>query len=79
MTGGSSLSGFSVFEDDEPQALFRKKYFWSRKLFPELDVIRPFGCEFCESKSKRQEHLKRHVKSLHIGENLVGAKYVANF
>ncbi|CCD23228.1 Com2p NDAI_0B01930 [Naumovozyma dairenensis CBS 421] len=31
------------------------------------DASKQFGCEYCERRFKRQEHLKRHVRSLHIG------------
>lgn len=32
------------------------------------DLSKQFGCEFCDRRFKRQEHLKRHVRSLHMGE-----------
>ncbi|KAL3239926.1 Com2p RNJ42_04969 [Nakaseomyces bracarensis] len=32
------------------------------------DFSKQFGCEFCDRRFKRQEHLKRHVRSLHMGE-----------
>ncbi|AET41673.1 Com2p Ecym_8403 [Eremothecium cymbalariae DBVPG len=43
-----------------------------RKPSPALDATKPFGCEFCERRFKRQEHLKRHVRSLHMGEKPYG-------
>lgn len=32
------------------------------------DATKQFGCEFCDRRFKRQEHLKRHVRSLHMCE-----------
>ncbi|KAI8394450.1 Zinc finger C2H2 type domain signature [Nakaseomyces glabratus] len=32
------------------------------------DLSKQFGCEFCDRRFKRQEHLKRHIRSLHMGE-----------
>ncbi|CAI4060476.1 Com2p SKDI_05G1960 [Saccharomyces kudriavzevii IFO 1802] len=32
------------------------------------DASKQFGCEFCDRRFKRQEHLKRHVRSLHMCE-----------
>ncbi|CCC68544.1 hypothetical protein NCAS_0B04600 [Naumovozyma castellii] len=32
------------------------------------DATKQFACDYCERRFKRQEHLKRHVRSLHIGE-----------
>lgn len=39
-----------------------------RKPSPIPDASKQFGCEFCDRRFKRQEHLKRHVRSLHMGE-----------
>ncbi|AMD21029.1 HEL252Wp [Eremothecium sinecaudum] len=39
-----------------------------RKASPALNATKPFGCEYCDRRFKRQEHLKRHVRSLHMGE-----------
>ncbi|CDO93313.1 unnamed protein product [Kluyveromyces dobzhanskii CBS 2104] len=43
-----------------------------RKPSPILDASKPFGCEFCDRRFKRQEHLKRHIRSLHICEKPYG-------
>ncbi|AGO11208.1 AaceriACL057Wp [[Ashbya] aceris (nom. inval.)] len=43
-----------------------------RKPSPALDATKPFGCEYCERRFKRQEHLKRHIRSLHMGEKPYG-------
>lgn len=43
-----------------------------RKPSPILDASKPFGCNYCERRFKRQEHLKRHVRSLHMGEKPYG-------
>lgn len=32
------------------------------------DASKHFACQFCTRRFKRQEHLKRHVRSLHMGE-----------
>lgn len=32
------------------------------------DASKQFACEYCSRRFKRQEHLKRHVRSLHIAE-----------
>ncbi|CCE62746.1 hypothetical protein TPHA_0D01050 [Tetrapisispora phaffii CBS 4417] len=37
-----------------------------RKPSPILDSSKQFGCDYCERRFKRQEHLKRHVRSLHM-------------
>lgn len=39
-----------------------------RKPSPIPDASKQFGCEFCDRRFKRQEHLKRHVRSLHMCE-----------
>lgn len=39
-----------------------------RKPSPILDASKQFACDFCDRRFKRQEHLKRHVRSLHMGE-----------
>ncbi|EDO18136.1 hypothetical protein Kpol_1031p42 [Vanderwaltozyma polyspora DSM 70294] len=39
-----------------------------RKPSPILDPLKLFACEHCDRRFKRQEHLKRHVRSLHMGE-----------
>ena len=39
-----------------------------RKPSPLLDASKQFGCDYCERRFKRQEHLKRHVRSLHMCE-----------
>ena len=43
-----------------------------RKPSPILDASKPFGCEYCDRRFKRQEHLKRHIRSLHICEKPYG-------
>ncbi|SCV04148.1 LAME_0H16138g1_1 [Lachancea meyersii CBS 8951] len=43
-----------------------------RKPSPILDSSKHFACEFCDRRFKRQEHLKRHVRSLHMGEKPFG-------
>ena len=37
-----------------------------------LDASKQFACDYCERRFKRQEHLKRHVRSLHMGEKPFG-------
>lgn len=32
------------------------------------DGTKQYGCQYCQRRFKRQEHLKRHVRSLHMGE-----------
>lgn len=39
-----------------------------RKPSPIPDASKQYGCEYCDRRFKRQEHLKRHVRSLHMGE-----------
>ncbi|QLQ79619.1 hypothetical protein HG537_0C02660 [Torulaspora globosa] len=39
-----------------------------RKPSPIPDASKQFGCEYCDRRFKRQEHLKRHIRSLHMGE-----------
>lgn len=39
-----------------------------RKPSPIPDASKQFACEFCDRRFKRQEHLKRHVRSLHMCE-----------
>lgn len=39
-----------------------------RKPSPIPDASKQFGCEYCDRRFKRQEHLKRHVRSLHMCE-----------
>ncbi|KAL3234990.1 Uncharacterized protein RNJ44_02778 [Nakaseomyces bracarensis] len=39
-----------------------------RKPSLHYDDAKVFKCEMCERRFKRQEHLKRHVSSLHMGE-----------
>ncbi|CCK71186.1 C2H2-type zinc finger protein KNAG_0G01280 [Huiozyma naganishii CBS 8797] len=36
------------------------------------DPSKQFGCKYCPRKFKRQEHLKRHILSLHVGEKRFG-------
>ncbi|GAV56268.1 hypothetical protein ZYGR_0BB00450 [Zygosaccharomyces rouxii] len=43
-----------------------------RKPSPILDATKHFGCEYCDRRFKRQEHLKRHVRSLHMCEKPFG-------
>lgn len=43
-----------------------------RKPSPILDPSKQFGCEFCDRRFKRQEHLKRHIRSLHMCEKPYG-------
>lgn len=43
-----------------------------RKPSPILDASKQFACEFCDRRFRRQEHLKRHVRSLHMGEKPYG-------
>ncbi|SCU93558.1 LADA_0G03752g1_1 [Lachancea dasiensis] len=43
-----------------------------RKPSPILDASKHFACEFCDRRFKRQEHLKRHIRSLHMGEKPFG-------
>ncbi|QLL32744.1 hypothetical protein HG536_0D02660 [Torulaspora globosa] len=39
-----------------------------RKPSPIPDASKQYGCEYCDRRFKRQEHLKRHIRSLHMGE-----------
>lgn len=43
-----------------------------RKPSPMLDATKHFGCEYCDRRFKRQEHLKRHIRSLHMCEKPFG-------
>ncbi|QLG74305.1 hypothetical protein HG535_0G01890 [Zygotorulaspora mrakii] len=39
-----------------------------RKQSPIPDASKHFACEYCDRRFKRQEHLKRHIRSLHMCE-----------
>lgn len=43
-----------------------------RKPSPIPDASKHFGCDYCDRRFKRQEHLKRHVRSLHMCEKPFG-------
>lgn len=60
-----------------PPPLVRKRFgsmpkTRGRKPSPILDATKHFGCEYCDRRFKRQEHLKRHVRSLHMCEKPFG-------
>ncbi|SCV16282.1 uncharacterized protein CGFF_05615 [Nakaseomyces glabratus] len=39
------------------------------------DLSKQFGCEFCDRRFKRQEHLKRHIRSLHMAKSHMSVTY----
>lgn len=60
-----------------PQPLSRKRLgsmpkTRGRKPSPIPDATKHFGCEYCDRRFKRQEHLKRHIRSLHMCEKPFG-------
>ncbi|CEP60528.1 Com2p LALA0_S01e12970g [Lachancea lanzarotensis] len=76
-TLGSSENSQSPPELSVEAGLVKKKRLGipktrGRKPSPILDSSKHFACEFCDRRFKRQEHLKRHVRSLHMGEKPFG-------
>ncbi|SCU87751.1 LAMI_0D07338g1_1 [Lachancea mirantina] len=68
----SSPDGSVHFNDSSEAGIVKRKGGMpktrGRKPSPILDASKQFGCEFCDRRFRRQEHLKRHVRSLHMGE-----------
>ncbi|SCU84732.1 LAFA_0D11672g1_1 [Lachancea sp. 'fantastica'] len=78
-TLGSSENSQSPPELSVEAGLVKKKRLGipktrGRKPSPILDSSKHFACEFCDRRFKRQEHLKRHVRSLHMGEKPFGCQ-----
>ncbi|KAH3901632.1 C2H2-type zinc finger protein SCDLUD_001398 [Saccharomycodes ludwigii] len=56
----------AVINSTAPKVILHPKKTRGRK--PVEDPDKHYACDYCERKFKRQEHLKRHVRSLHMGE-----------
>lgn len=64
-SSNSPASSFeSPYEDTKPIAVYRR----GRKPSPVDDSEKTFVCEDCNRRFRRQEHLKRHYRSLHTRE-----------